>query len=162
MTVKDWVEGSYVHEDPVCDLEEDEPPLQFTRTMKPTPTTTPQTAAKPSTRRRVKTTTTSIVPHTTTLRRPRTRSMGPAIPLDLPEDKVGRPSKKPKSTSKTLSKSTVKIASQMPSPTVSSKQRAPKRGSLEQGSDLGERSEEPSTKKSRKFMTQGERYSHFL
>jgi len=79
--------------------------------------------------------------------------VGPAIPLDLSKDTVARLSKKPKSTTETLSKSSVKTTSKTPSPTVPSKKLAPKQGSPEQGSDLGERSEKPSKKKSRKSMT---------
>jgi len=110
MIVADWVEESNLNDDHVCDLEEDKPLIQFKGTMKPIPKTTPQTAPKPSIHR-VKTTTQPNVPLKLTLRRPRTRSMSPAIPLDLPEDKVARPLKKPKSTSKKLSKSTVQTAS---------------------------------------------------
>jgi len=152
--VEDWVEEPNLNDDHVYDIEEDEPLVWFKRNVKPTPKTTPQTAPKPPIRR-VKTTTKPNVPLTLTLRRPRTRSVGPAMPLDLPEDKVARPSKKPKSTSQTMSKSHVQTASQTPSPSVPSKKRAPKRASPEQGSDLGERRQEPSKKKSRKSMTQG-------
>jgi len=41
VTMKDWVEEHYLHDDPACDLEEDEPPLRFTQTVKPTPKIAP-------------------------------------------------------------------------------------------------------------------------
>ena len=129
MIMEDWVEEPNLNDDRVCDLEEDEPLIRFNRTVKPTSKTTPQTVPKPSIRR-LKTTTQPNVPLTLTLCRP-------------------------KFTSKTLSKSPVQIASQTLSPSVPSKKRAPKRASPEQGSDLGERRQEPSKKKSRKSMTQG-------